>query len=280
MTGTAGVELGEGDDPLDGVGEAVGEGDVPNVAVGLCEGVCERHRARDRDCETDVDADAEVVSDEATVTVGVVASLAETVGALDGAGDGEMDGEADAEGDAEDDAEAEAATDTEPLDESDGECDADVVRDPRAFGKMAAVGREERVVVVDGVMAAVSADDRDADADAAKSPLLVLWPPAQRQVRSGLEPFVMHSAESLLICVASESVDVFPLLSWSGLVDALDRFNLVAQVCVPCIRPHLNPLRSRCLLSPHLAPIGDSQILSMATPRRHSYPLSPVPTLP
>jgi hypothetical protein len=88
--------------------------------------------------------------------------------------------------------------------------------------------------------------DRDADADAAKSPLLVLWPPAQRQVRSGLEPFVMHSAESLLICVASESVDVFPLLSWSGLVDALDRFNLVAQVCVPCVRPHLNPLRSRC----------------------------------
>ena len=70
----------------------------------------------------------------------------------------------------------------------------------------------------------------DAEDGADKDPLLVLWPPAQRQVRRGLVPFVMHSAESLLICVASETMDVFPLLSWSGLMDALDRFNLVPQV--------------------------------------------------
>ena len=70
----------------------------------------------------------------------------------------------------------------------------------------------------------------DAEDAADKDPLLVLWPPAQRQVRRGLAPFVMHSAESLLICVASETMDVFPLLSWSGLMDALDRFNLVPQV--------------------------------------------------
>ena len=70
----------------------------------------------------------------------------------------------------------------------------------------------------------------DAFEEATKDPLLVLWPPAQRQVRCGLEPFVMHSAESVLICVASETMDVFPLLSWSGLMDALDRFNLAPQV--------------------------------------------------
>ena len=72
---------------------------------------------------------------------------------------------------------------------------------------------------------------RSTDAEeATKDPMLVLWPPAQRQVRCGLEPFVMHSAESVLICVASETMDVFPLLSWSGLLDALERFNLAPQV--------------------------------------------------
>jgi hypothetical protein len=33
----------------------------------------------------------------------------------------------------------------------------------------------------------------------------------------------------MLICVASIDIDIFPLLTWSGLMDVLDRFGLIAQ---------------------------------------------------
>lgn len=34
----------------------------------------------------------------------------------------------------------------------------------------------------------------------------------------------------MLICVASTDIDIFPLLSWSGLMDAFDRYGFQAQV--------------------------------------------------
>ena len=61
-------------------------------------------------------------------------------------------------------------------------------------------------------------------------PLLVLWPPAQRQRRLSKTPLCLDSSQVLLICVASQDIDIFPLLTWSGLMDILDRFGFSAQV--------------------------------------------------
>lgn len=66
--------------------------------------------------------------------------------------------------------------------------------------------------------------------DTSKDPLLVLWPPAQRQIRSKSGPFTLSSAVNVVISVASSDIDIFPLLTWSGLLDTLDKFGLQAQV--------------------------------------------------
>lgn len=72
-------------------------------------------------------------------------------------------------------------------------------------------------------------DDEDDEAQDTSDPLLVFWPPTQRQVRRKLPPLVLSNAETMLICVASIDIDIFPLLTWSGLMDVLDRFGLIAQ---------------------------------------------------
>lgn len=74
-------------------------------------------------------------------------------------------------------------------------------------------------------------DDADNEDEASDSePLLVFWPPTQRQKRRSLPPLVLDSANVVLICVASAEIDIFPLLTWSGLMDTIDRFGLKAQV--------------------------------------------------
>ena len=72
-------------------------------------------------------------------------------------------------------------------------------------------------------------DEEDDEIHDGTDPLLVFWPPTQRQVRRKLPPLVLNNSETMLICVASIDIDIFPLLTWSGLMDVLDRFGLIAQ---------------------------------------------------
>lgn len=61
-------------------------------------------------------------------------------------------------------------------------------------------------------------------------PLLVLWPPPQRQSFLPGPPLELSTSSSLLLCVASSEIDIFPLLTWSGLMDNLDKLGFQAQV--------------------------------------------------
>jgi len=70
----------------------------------------------------------------------------------------------------------------------------------------------------------------DEDDYLARQPLLVLWPPAQRQRRTRGAPLMLHSNSIVYIAVLSPEIDIYPLLTWSGLMDAFDSFNLTAQV--------------------------------------------------
>ena len=84
------------------------------------------------------------------------------------------------------------------------------------------------------------------------TPLLVLWPPTQRQIKRGQpeqhqqqqqqhqqqqpqqqQPLVLSSLETVLVHIACDGADIFPILNWSGLIDALERFNLTTQVKRP-----------------------------------------------
>ena len=62
-------------------------------------------------------------------------------------------------------------------------------------------------------------------------PLLVLWPPTRKQIPMGRQQSLMLSSlETVLIYVACDSVDIFPILKHSGLIDVLERFHLSSQV--------------------------------------------------
>ena len=64
----------------------------------------------------------------------------------------------------------------------------------------------------------------------ARQPLLVLWPPAQRQRRTLGAPLILQSNSIIYISVVSSDIDIYPLLTWSGLMDVFDSFGLTAQV--------------------------------------------------
>lgn len=61
-----------------------------------------------------------------------------------------------------------------------------------------------------------------------QSSSLVIWPPAQRQRRCG-SVLELGTAETIFLCVSTE-IDIFPLLTWSGLMDALDTLGFHTQV--------------------------------------------------
>lgn len=80
------------------------------------------------------------------------------------------------------------------------------------------------------VESVASSDDEDLEETDNTQPLLVFWPPTQYQRRRKQLPLVLSSANPVLICVASTDIDIYPLLTWSGLMDTLDRFGLNTQV--------------------------------------------------
>lgn len=64
---------------------------------------------------------------------------------------------------------------------------------------------------------------------APERPLLVLWPPPQRQTFLPGSNFELKTNSNLHICVADPQIDIFPLLVWSGLMDTLDRLGFQSQ---------------------------------------------------
>lgn len=73
-------------------------------------------------------------------------------------------------------------------------------------------------------------EEKEEDEEGEKDPLLVIWPPVQRQSRSKILPLILSSTTPVLIHIACDDPNAFPILKRSGLLDVLDRFNLTAQV--------------------------------------------------
>ena len=79
-------------------------------------------------------------------------------------------------------------------------------------------------------------DDDDDDNDASieheneRLPLLVLWPPVQRQFRTGSECLVLSNEDILYLQISGDVTDIYPLLSWSGLMDTMDAHGISIQV--------------------------------------------------
>jgi hypothetical protein len=67
------------------------------------------------------------------------------------------------------------------------------------------------------------------DTDVQSKPMLVLWPPPQRQKYLAGPPLELSTASSLILCVADPVIDIFPLMTWSGLMDILDRLGFQTQ---------------------------------------------------
>eukprot|EP01035_Chromulina_nebulosa_P016828 gene16828-22312_t len=88
-------------------------------------------------------------------------------------------------------------------------------------------------------------------------PQLVLWPPVQVQHYLSNHPLELNTFENLLICVANVEIDIFPLLTWSGLMDTLDRIGFTAQV-------KRSPVDAKIRLN----------INSYICPKRHHYEIS------
>jgi hypothetical protein len=80
------------------------------------------------------------------------------------------------------------------------------------------------------------------------TPDLVLWPPVkqQKQFPSNLQPPLrLCSSETVLMCISSIEVDIFPLLLESGLVELLDLLGL--QGLIICLLITLFFLLFRCI---------------------------------
>lgn len=61
-------------------------------------------------------------------------------------------------------------------------------------------------------------------------PLLVLWPPPQLQRYLPNSNFELSTSSDLVICVANTEIDIYPLLTWSGLIDIFDKYKFHVQV--------------------------------------------------
>jgi Ankyrin repeats (many copies) len=64
-------------------------------------------------------------------------------------------------------------------------------------------------------------------------PLLVLWPPAKRQIQSNSDPFILRSSEVIVIHLSCETADIYPILRQSGLLDVLEHFKMETTVLQP-----------------------------------------------
>lgn len=62
---------------------------------------------------------------------------------------------------------------------------------------------------------------------------LILWPPVQRQTQYSKEdhpPLILSNDSPVVICSDSDDIDIYPLLTWSGLIDTLNNLGLQSSV--------------------------------------------------
>ena len=90
--------------------------------------------------------------------------------------------------------------------------------------------------------------------DSEEQKLFVFWPPVQRQERLSNETLMLTTTNSLLICVLDTEIDIFPLLTWSGLMNTFDKYGFQPQI-----------KRTAAGAKIHLS------INTYACPKKHSY---------
>lgn len=74
-------------------------------------------------------------------------------------------------------------------------------------------------------------DTSSGAADDSTEPLLIFWPPVHVQSRrSSSDGLTLSSRSNLLVCLSNSEVDIFQLLTWSGLLDILDSFGFQVQI--------------------------------------------------
>ena len=92
-----------------------------------------------------------------------------------------------------------------------------------------------------------------------KELLLIFWPPVKRQQhKKNAAPLVVKNNANLLISVASAEIDVFPLLTWSGLMDVMDAFGFQVQVKRSSLGAKI-----RMCIDKNICPIGSSYELKV-----------------
>ena len=73
-------------------------------------------------------------------------------------------------------------------------------------------------------------DNHTASSAIDSSQLLLLWPPVQRQRLFAGHVLKLSNTRILFLCIGDSEVEAFPLLTWSGFMDVLDRVGLQVQV--------------------------------------------------
>jgi hypothetical protein len=64
---------------------------------------------------------------------------------------------------------------------------------------------------------------------------LILWPPVQRQIQysstdNQQSSLILSNESPVIICATSDDIDIYPLLTWSGLIDTLNNLGLQSYV--------------------------------------------------
>ena len=92
-----------------------------------------------------------------------------------------------------------------------------------------------------------------------KDLLLIFWPPVKKQVQKvNATPLILRNNANLLISVASSEIDIFPLLTWSGLMDAMDSLGFQVQV-----KRSSSGARIRLCIDAHICPVRNSYELKV-----------------
>lgn len=74
-------------------------------------------------------------------------------------------------------------------------------------------------------------DTSSGAADDSMEPLLIFWPPVHVQSRRrSADGLTLSNRSNLLVCLSNSEVDIFQLLTWSGLLDILDTFGFQVQI--------------------------------------------------
>lgn len=111
---------------------------------------------------------------------------------------------------------------------------------PSAAGSAAAAVEEQKNPAngqpCEEVDSAMEGNQSSDSAAASRPATLVFWPPVRQQQRPALPnpPLRLSSAETVLICISSSEVDIFPLLLCSGLVEVMDQYGL--QGIIPIMK--------------------------------------------